>query len=606
MDHSRGAVEAVSRPFRGPWEGEDKIVLGIDIGTTQSGVAFAFLQRGESQDIHRVTKWPGQEAAHQQGKVPSLVWYDTNKKAVAFGAEALSPDIEMQAEDHHWSLAKYFKLNLHPDDMRARHDLKLESLPPGVPLRQIYSDFLGYLLLNTKSYFEDRIVDGKRIWQRYSPTMEVVIAHPNGWSTREQQFLRSAALAAGFSTPDQASRKIRFVTEAEASVHFCIYHTNLGNRLQPGVNFAVCDAGGSTVDSTLYRVTSARPVLKLEEKRASACVQAGAIFIDGAAERYLRSTLGSADLRGRTVDECCKDGVKDFEGFSKRAFSDETKEYHIKIADSRLNNPAIATRRGRMTLPGSTMKSFFSTCTNEIVASVDDQIKNLNVPHILLVGGFGDSPYLRSEFRKRYEPRGCQITLTNDSTSKAVADGAVIWSSLSSVISRAPRSSFGITTNTRYNSWQQEHQRRTPFTQADGHQWISGCWSSIVTKGVALDVNAVCRRGFSRTYNTSTPNLSTFLVQLISYANEDSPAWSQSPQGLLLPGFRNVCCISADLNKLSGALERRTGNAGKVYWYLEFEVCMRFGGTELEAYLEWKEHGTTRTGPMSIVPEDAI
>ncbi|CAE6440540.1 unnamed protein product [Rhizoctonia solani] len=605
MGDSRGAVESVSRPFRGPWEGEDKIVLGIDVGTTQSGVAFAFLQRGESQDIHRVTKWPGQEAAHQQGKVPSLVWYDTNKKAVAFGAEALSPDIEMQAEDNRWSLAKYFKLNLHPDDMRARHDLKLESLPPGVPLRQIYSDFLGYLLRNTKSYFEDRIVDGKRIWQRYSPTMEVVIAHPNGWSTREQQFLRLASVAAGLSTPGQASSKIRFVTEAEASVHFCIYHTNLGNRLQPGVNFAVCDAGGKS-HFTLYKVVSARPVLKLEEKRASACVQAGAIFIDVAADRYLRNTLGSADLRGRTVDECCKDGVKDFEGFSKRAFSDETKEYHIKIADSRLNNPSIATRRGRMTLPGSTMKSFFSACTNEIVASVDDQIKNLTVPHILLVGGLGDSPYLRSEFRKRYEPRGCQITLTNDSTSKAVADGAVIWSSLSSVISRAPRSSFGITTITHYNSWQQEHQGRTPFIQADGHQWISGCWSSIVTKGVALDVNAICRRSFSRYYDTSTPNLSTFSVELKSYANEDSPAWSQSPQGLLLPGFRNVCSISADLNTLSGALERRTGNAGKVYWYLEFEVCMRFGGTELEAYLEWKEHGVTRTGPMSIVPEDAI
>ncbi|KAJ1303485.1 hypothetical protein OPQ81_011672 [Rhizoctonia solani] len=606
MDYSRGSVEAVTKPFRGPWEGQDKIVLGIDIGTTQSGVAFAFLQSGEAQVIHRVTKWPGQEAAHQQGKVPSLVWYDASKRAVSFGAEALSSEIEEQAEENRWSLAKYFKLNLHPDDMKTKHGLKLESLPPGVPLRQIYSDFLGYLLRNTQAYFEDRIVDGKRIWQRYKPEMEVIIAHPNGWGIREQTFLRNTAIDAKFVSASQAASKVRFVTEAEASVHFCIYHTNLGNRLQPGVNFAVCDAGGSTVDTTLYSVVSARPILKIKEKRASACVQAGAIFVDGAAERYLRSILGTADLRGRTIDECCKDGVKDFEGFSKRSFSDEAKEYHVKIADSRLNNPSIATRRGRMTLPGSTVKSFFSPCTNEIFGSVDEQIKDLSVPHILLVGGFGDSPYLRNEFRKRYEPRGCQVTLTNDSTSKAVADGAVIWSSLSSVVSRAPRSSFGITTNTRYSSWLQEHQRRTPFTQADGYQWISGCWSSIVTKGIALDVHAVCRRAFSRTYSTSTPSLSIFEVQLLSYASEDTPSWSQSPQGFLLPGFRNVCRISANLNNLSGALERRTGNAGKVYWYLAFEVCIRFGGTELEAYLEWKEHGITRTGPMTIIPEDAI
>jgi hypothetical protein len=101
-----------------------------------------------------------------------------------------------------------------------------------VTLSQIYSDFLGYLLKHTKIFFEDRVLDGKQIWARYSPTMEVVIAHPNGWGIREQTFLRSAAVAAGFSNTEQALGKIRFLTEAEASVHFCIHNTNLGNVLK--------------------------------------------------------------------------------------------------------------------------------------------------------------------------------------------------------------------------------------------------------------------------------------------------------------------------------------------------------------------------------------
>lgn len=62
--------------------------------------------------------------------------------------------------------------------------------------------------------------------------MEVVIAHPNGWGIREQTLLRAAAVEAGFATRAAAQTKIRFVTEAEASVHYCIYHTNLGSRLQ--------------------------------------------------------------------------------------------------------------------------------------------------------------------------------------------------------------------------------------------------------------------------------------------------------------------------------------------------------------------------------------
>lgn len=42
------SVDQSPKPFQGPWEGESKIVIGIDVGSTQSGVAFAFLQQGEA------------------------------------------------------------------------------------------------------------------------------------------------------------------------------------------------------------------------------------------------------------------------------------------------------------------------------------------------------------------------------------------------------------------------------------------------------------------------------------------------------------------------------------------------------------------------------
>ncbi|CAE6539073.1 unnamed protein product [Rhizoctonia solani] len=336
--------------------------------------------------------------------------------AVSFGAEALAPEIEEQAEDNNWFLAKYFKLHLHPDDMKARHNLTLDALPPGVAIAQIYTDFLGYLLKYTREFFEDRILDGKSIWERYSSDMEVILAHPNGWALREQTFLRKCAVDSGFSTSEKAQKNIRFLTEAEASVHFCIHNTNLGDRLKTGTNFAVCDAGGSTVDSTLYRVKSVHPTLELEEKRASACVQAGAIFVDLEAERHLQRTLSSIELGEDEVKDYTKAGMKDFEAGAKRSFQDESAGQNITVGSSRFNNSSIGIRRGRMALSGATMKSFFDVCAQEIISSVDQQIDGLSVPHILLVGGFGDSPFLREQFRTRYEPRGSQITRTNDST----------------------------------------------------------------------------------------------------------------------------------------------------------------------------------------------
>ena len=122
----------------------------------------------------------------------------------------------------------------HPENKWVACDLisYCIALPPGVSLRQIYADFLGYLLQHPKSFFEDRILDGKNIWAQFSSEMEVVIAHPNGWGIREQAFLRHAAVEAGFADSASARTKIRFVTEAEASVHFCNHHANLGERLR--------------------------------------------------------------------------------------------------------------------------------------------------------------------------------------------------------------------------------------------------------------------------------------------------------------------------------------------------------------------------------------
>ncbi|KAH7325425.1 hypothetical protein B0J17DRAFT_681320 [Rhizoctonia solani] len=580
MSSFKGTVEATPKPFRGVWEGESKIVIGVDIGATQSGVAFTFLQNGANQAIHRVTKWPGQEIRDQQSKVPTLVWYD----AVSFGAEALLPNIEEQAEDNHWFLAKHFKLHLHPDDMKMKHDLKLDALPPGVSIAQIYTDFLDYLLKHTKEFFEDRILDGKAIWERYSPEMEIVIAHPNGWGIREQTFLRKVAVDAGLSTTDKAHRNIRFLTEAEASVHFCIHHTNLGNRLQPGTNFAVCDAGGSTVDTTLYSVTSVHPILTLEEKRASACVQAGAIFVDLEAELHLHKTLSGAGLSEDEVKDYTKAGMKDFEASAKRGFQDEGSDQFIMVGNTRFNNTSIRARRGRLTLSGATMKTFFDICTKEIISSVDEQINGLTAPHILLVGGFGDSPYLRNEFKKRYEPGGSQITRTNDSTSKAVADGAVIWSIISSVASRAPRYSFGAICTRISLPWVEGRQGRKMYLGAHGMPVIPGAWSQVAHKGVALDAEATYREAYTNSYRTENPDLKSLSMDLYAYAGNDVPDWAWDKNENLLPKFRKVCTISADLRGLEGALERKVGLRGSDYWELEVSVCMRFGGTELEAF----------------------
>ena len=81
--------------------------------------------------------------------------------------------------------------------------------------------------------------------------------------------------------------------------------------------FAVVDAGGSTVDSTLYECKETTPKLILEEVCASECVQAGSVFVDRAAQRMLKAKLQDSKFG----DDVCIQGILgEFERKTKRKF----------------------------------------------------------------------------------------------------------------------------------------------------------------------------------------------------------------------------------------------------------------------------------------------
>jgi len=205
---------------------------------------------------------------------------------------------------------------------------------------------------HTRKFFHEHVLDGKSIWTKYASSMYFVFAYPNGWGTPEMAFLRNAAIEAGYSPAQDAYSRIRFVTEAEASVHYCLIYTALDNILSPEVEFVVCDAGGSTVDTTVYNVAAKEPFLRLEERKSSACLQAGGLFIDRAAEDYLRRVLMQADLEEETFEDYVKTAVEEFELVVKRQFSDPLKPLRVSIADKGFNRPEIGVRRGIVTLPG--------------------------------------------------------------------------------------------------------------------------------------------------------------------------------------------------------------------------------------------------------------
>jgi hypothetical protein len=120
-----------------------------------------------------------------------------------------------------------FKLHLGPESSRAIFRTQNESLPP-LPRNKtavdILADFLRYLFQCTKNFIiESHLPGGAEFWKSFGDRIDYVLSHPNGWEGREQSSYRRAALLAGLvGNEEEGHERISFVTEGEASLHYCI------------------------------------------------------------------------------------------------------------------------------------------------------------------------------------------------------------------------------------------------------------------------------------------------------------------------------------------------------------------------------------------------
>ena len=97
----------------------------------------------------------------------------------------------------------------------------LPPLPKQKTPINILADFLGYLLTCAQTFIESSGPNGPQLWSSTRDNIQFIISHPNGWEGAQQAVLRQAAIKAGLVTTDTAQERVHFVTEGEASLHFC-------------------------------------------------------------------------------------------------------------------------------------------------------------------------------------------------------------------------------------------------------------------------------------------------------------------------------------------------------------------------------------------------
>ena len=152
----------------------------------------------------------------------------------------------------------------------------------------VIADFLSYLFECAQTYIVETHPNGNSLWTSIGDRIDVFLSHPNGWEGIQQSQLRRAAVIAGLIPDTPAGHaRVSFVTEGEASLHYCIdsgladhfievrwpYHLQIVMQLtstKDGATVIIVDAGGGTVDLSSYAFTNVDPIM-VEEIATTDC-----------------------------------------------------------------------------------------------------------------------------------------------------------------------------------------------------------------------------------------------------------------------------------------------------------------------------------------------
>ncbi|KAJ6510553.1 hypothetical protein C8R45DRAFT_858499 [Mycena sanguinolenta] len=578
-------------PYSGPAR---KLVISVDVGTTFTATSFCLLQPGNVPKFEEILRWPKQ--ATPDAKVPSVLYYDKNGTARAFGAETDDEDTFMEAEEKGWIKVEWWKLLLRPAHLPIIKDLVLPPLPRNVTVDKIFADHLRYIKDQVKAYITSTYGSGGNIWDTLSQTMYVILTTPNGWEGSQQNRMRQAAINAGLVDQD-GGRRVRFVTEAEAAVLYAADSGSVEDWLVADGHLILCDCGGGTVDITGYKINAVKPALKLEESSASRCYLAGAVFVAQAANAFLQDRLRGTDWDN---PDSLQRILYNFDRNAKKKFAEGDTACYVQL-EGHKTIPNLGITRGRLKLTGAEMASFFEAPLKQIQEGLEIAFENGGrlADKVILVGGLASSPYMFSKLVAWGKEFGISVSRPDGPTTKAVANGALAWHLDSSVGARIAKYHYGISVKVSFKPDNPEHSGHPTFTDLSGVKCISGAWSSIVKKNEKIEVSKEFSSNFLVEMEATRTDFK-YKTTVYAYRRLTPPPFLRFPgKQTLVPGYDVVCTVEGDLANCYSATPYKTTNGVK-FKDVEFQVCLSLGETEIAARLRWDEDGEDVYGPATI------
>ncbi|KAI9736755.1 MAG: hypothetical protein M1834_000959 [Cirrosporium novae-zelandiae] len=416
-----------------------KLIVGLDFGTTYTGIAYINSQNPTDALVRVITNWPGGvtgKSSEYLEKVPSAVSYDfdnpSQRQHIQWGYQ-----IKPGNRNYTW-----MKLLLDENALATDYDdpaLKTSigsgmlGLPPNKSAVDVVADYLSGVYNHLMKCLREvnPLLDMTPI--------EFWCTVPAMWSEKAQDATLEAAKKAGFGSRDRD--EVFQIKEPEAAAYAALKSiaSNLANVLDLGSSVLVCDCGGGTVDLTSYVVVALDPSLQLEEACVGIGGKCGATYID----RNLRDLLAKRYGPAFTNLPMSKTGpgsrvMIDFESVKKSFDGDSSttilplrlimKNFTRGFFNSRGYDP----EEGEIQLSYQDVQSCFDPIIDKIQDLVSQQVTatskegSTSIKTIILVGGLGSSPYLWKRMKAWCNQNGGLRFMTPDHPWSAVSRGAAL------------------------------------------------------------------------------------------------------------------------------------------------------------------------------------
>lgn len=383
----------------------DKLIVGVDFGTTYSGVAAAY--SGSPDEVDIIKTWPGGNGITSD-KVPTEISYDLSESPTSSAASITSEKAQAQIK---WGFQ--FK----PEETRLRC-IKLfldrnQKLPHFVsPLetaaqlrkcdRTVMDAVSDYL---TKIYEHTIQTLTRRYGESFMSTTPVdfVLTVPAVWSDAAKNATLQAAERAGMGN----RHDLRLISEPEAAAVYTL-KTIQPSGLKEGDNFIVCDAGGGTVDLIAYKITQVSP-LRVDESAVGTGGLCGSAFLNYRFEDHVKERIGAeryTNMREKKPKTWMM-GLRYFEEFVKRNFNEE-EHSEVNVPFPGLpDDEEAGLESGFLIMTAEQVKGIFEPVIEQVVELVDGQVQAIKekqgrVSGIILVGGFGQSNYLYTRLKQHF------------------------------------------------------------------------------------------------------------------------------------------------------------------------------------------------------------